>query len=304
MNLFDIVVIGGGAAGISASIQLKRFGFEPILIEKEKLGGALLNANLVENYPGFPYGITGHDLAGLITKQFRLNKIKTIFSEVKSASKNNNYFEIKLGKKNRLIYARSLIVATGAVPKRLKLQNEDKLHDSGKLFYEIEEVPPNIKGKKFVIIGGGDAAFDYALNLADKNNLVTIVCRNNPKCLDVLFQRVKSNEKIKVLTNSVIKKFWCDKNKVYLTKNGTGNNKDNNNLIECDYVIAAIGKKANTNIIYPTAKQTIKTTKTIGGLFIIGDANNRNKIYRQLGIAVGEGLLAAIKVKNYTHGQE
>jgi thioredoxin reductase (NADPH) len=286
-KIFDIVIVGGGPAGISASIQLKRYGLNPVLIEKHRLGGSLLNANLIENYLGFPEGISGEDLIELIKKQFQPYNVTTIFSEVEKIIRNKDYFEIILT--NNKIYAKSVIVAIGLMPKKLNLQNEDELYNSKRLFYEIKEIPKNVKDKNFSVGGSGDVVFDYAINLSKRGNKVDILCRNKPKCLDILIRRAENNRNIMVFTNTKIRKLEYKKNKVYSICN--------NGLIEGDYIIVAVGKKQNICILDKnTIKGSLSKIESLG-VFIAGDV--KRGLFRQLGISVGDGLLGAMKVKRY-----
>ena len=287
-NIIDTVIVGGGPAGISASIQLKRLGTNPILIEKDQIGGSLLNANLVENYLGFPEGISGKKLVSLIVKQFECNNINAIFSEVKNITKKRNFYEILFD--NKKFFSRSVIVATGATPKRVGLPKEEKMYKIKKLFYEIKEIPMNIKSKKFVIIGGGDAAFDYAQNLSEKGNDVTILSKSKPKCLDILMKRAEKNKNIKIFTDIKVLDFKYTENNITLicSKGIT---------VNCDYIIVAVGKKPNTVILDKTTIINKLIDNKLPGLYLVGDTLREKS--RHLGIAVGDGLLAAIKTKEY-----
>ncbi len=216
-----MIVIGAGPAGIAASLQLKRAGLNPVVIEKNKFGGSVLNANLIENYPGFPHGIKGTDLADLFKKQVDLSDTDIIISEAKKISWNKSsrllagfntpqkglypaasggvfkrwedkdYFKVKLD--NQELISRAVIVATGATPKKLGVVGEKEL-SGNKLFYEIKKIPLSVKEKDFTIIGSGDAAFDYALNLAGRKNKIKILCRQ-PICLKLLKERVNYEKK-------------------------------------------------------------------------------------------------------------
>ena len=110
----SVIIIGGGPAGIITAIQLKRYGIDPLVLEKKQLGGLLWNANLVENYPGFPRGITGVKLANLLVKHYNSYDIKTIYKEVQSIDFYNQIFTISTAKNT--FSSKLLVIASGTVP--------------------------------------------------------------------------------------------------------------------------------------------------------------------------------------------
>jgi thioredoxin reductase (NADPH) len=291
-EIFDCVVIGGGAAGIAAAIQLKRAGISVLVVEKSKLGGSLWNANLIENYPGFPEGIRGSELAQLFVRQFEKTNILTLFSNVTKINRTNDIFELNLEKNsennnsiNNKVFSRAVIIAIGLEPRKIKLKEEQKLQEAGLLFYEIKEIPQKINNKNFVIIGSGDVAFDYALNLAERGNKCSIISRNNQKCIDTLKQRACNNKNINILGAEVEKIQLCDG----VLSISCNHCKE----VKADYVLIAIGKETETKQF----SELIQEKNNEQGIFIAGDAKRAQ--FRQVGIAVGDGLLAAMRVKEF-----
>jgi thioredoxin reductase (NADPH) len=285
-------VIGGGAAGIAAAIQLKRAGISVLVVEKSKLGGSLWNANLIENYPGFPEGIRGSELAQLFVRQFEKTNILTLFSNVTKINRTNDIFELNLEKNsennnsiNNKVFSRAVIIAIGLEPRKIKLKEEQKLQEAGLLFYEIKEIPQKINNKNFVIIGSGDVAFDYALNLAERGNKCSIISRNNQKCIDTLKQRACNNKNINILGAEVEKIQLCDG----VLSISCNHCKE----VKADYVLIAIGKETETKQF----SELIQEKNNEQGIFIAGDAKRAQ--FRQVGIAVGDGLLAAMRVKEF-----
>ena len=151
-----MVIIGAGPAGLSTAIQLKRYDIEPTLLEKEEIGGLLRNANLVENYPGFPSGVPGPELVKLFKKQLENAQIKVYFEKVLELDYKNGLFSIKTNQKK--ITCRIVVIASGTKPRKLSnldLPTEIENH----IFYEIYPLT-QVTNKKIAIIGAGDAAFD------------------------------------------------------------------------------------------------------------------------------------------------
>ncbi|UCE37662.1 MAG: NAD(P)/FAD-dependent oxidoreductase [Thermoplasmata archaeon] len=295
----DNVIIGAGPAGIASAIYLKRAGFDPIVLEKGEVGGLLLNANLVENYPGFPEGICGRALVGVFRKQLARLGIEVQAKEVSSISLKDGLFALDVDDDE--IISRSLIVATGTKPKCLGIQGESTLLGK-KLFYEIKDIPALSWEGTIAIIGAGDAAFDYALNLADDVSQVDIIMRNDrPKCLSLLWERVKESDNIQTHPKTVPIAF--EEGDGIITKCTT---EDKEISFSSEYTLIACGREPNLDI-FP--KDVVKTLiieedggTNIPGLFIAGDVRRGRR--RQAGIAVGDGILCAMSAMDYLKGEE
>ncbi|MDP3185374.1 MAG: NAD(P)/FAD-dependent oxidoreductase, partial [Anaerolineales bacterium] len=174
MNKTETLIIGAGPAGIATAIQLKRFGLPPILLEKDRVGGLLRNANLVENYPGFPNGIPGPKLIALFEKQTRRVGAEVTFDEVTRLDYDGEVFLVDTTRNT--FSAKYVIVATGTKPKPLPIKIPAQVE--GKVFSEVWPLA-GVKNKRILVVGAGDAAFDYALNLASRENTVTILNRSH-----------------------------------------------------------------------------------------------------------------------------
>jgi thioredoxin reductase len=272
-----VIIIGAGPAGIACAIQLKRYNIDCIVLEKDKIGGLLRNANLVENYVGFPNGISGKKLVQLINKQSQISKINIKYEIVESVESFENTFSVKTNK--NLYHSKYLIIASGTrpiIPEVPIIQNNIK----DKVFFEIYKLG-QINNKNIAIIGAGDCAFDYALNLSNNNNVIIINRSNRIKALPLLQERISKIENIKYFNNTTIKQIESKNNKIVLSCNP---NIVTNNI---DYLLIAIGREPNLNFIN---KDLLINPK----VFQIGDVQNGQ--FRQTSIAVGDGTFTAMKI--------
>jgi thioredoxin reductase len=281
MKINDVFIIGGGPAGISCAIQLSRYGIEPILLERKNIGGLLLNANYIENYPGFPEGIKGSELTKLLKKQLERNKVKILYEEVLNLSFNKKIMEIKTNK--NIYYSKFAVIASGTKPKKFKdFTIPEKVKT--KIFYEVYTLG-TLKNKKIAIVGSGDAAFDYALGLEKQNEIIILNRKKESKCIPILFDRVKKSRKLNYMTNIKIKSIKSSDNTILLkciTLKGAIN-------IKIDYLVFAIGRVPSLDFLSEGLKK--KFSKK---LYLAGDV--KNGIFRQASIAAGDGIKTAMQI--------
>ena len=286
METPKIVIIGAGPAGIATSIQLKRLGYEPQLIEKDIVGGLLWNANLIENYPGFPKGISGPKLINLMIKQLQQLEIEIRHSQINNLFFNNDLFQLKTDGEN--LVSDYVVIASGTKPKSVGVKITELVRE--KIHHDVKNIL-DINGKHIVIIGAGDAAFDHALYLS-KENRVTIINRGaNIKSLKLLVDRAFSYDKIEYMSNTEIEDIdlvlstqkighnlmiWCNS----LIKGKFS--------IECDEVVFAIGRDPQLDFM----DRIIENDRCL----LVGDV--KNGLFRQVAIAIGDGIKAAMKINN------
>ncbi len=287
MKVEDVTIIGSGPAGIAAAVQLKRSGISPLLLEKEEIGGLLRNANLVENYPGFPNGISGLNLEDLFRKQLEKVSVRPRFEEVIRLDFKKEVFLIETQEKT--FRSRIVVIATGTKPKEI---SDFSIPEGAKdrIFYEIHSIL-NVQKKKIVIIGAGDAAFDYALNLS-QNNRVTILNREKEiRGLPSLWHRAKAISSISYYRNTEVLKVSSNARSpiVLECKNGR-------EVLEicADYLVFAIGREPQLDRLSRELKEKAPALVKKGILYFVGDV--KNKTYRQTAIAVGDGVMAAMKI--------
>lgn len=286
MKVQEIVIIGLGPSGIAAAIQLKRYGHKPLILEMNKFGGLLLNANRIDNYPGFPGGISGIKLVKLFKKQFESFGLNFEKENVLEIDFENNLFIIKTDK--RKIKAKIIIVATGTIPKKIENLNIPQTAYK-KVFYEIVPIL-DVKKKKIAIVGGGDAAFDYALNLAKKNYVYIFNRSKKAKGMKILIDECLSDSNIDYFQNSMINKIKFVNDMLILNCNI--NNK--NRIFFIDILVFAVGRKANNNILSERLKQSRDELIDSKRLFFIGDFKNGD--YRQVSISIADGIRTAMQI--------
>ena len=287
MENYPVVIIGAGPAGLAAAMQLKRQGIDPLVLERKLVGGLLLNANLVENYPGFVDGISGPELVSLFKDQAERLGVVIENEEVISIGFEDNLFRIVTN--IRKLNSQLLIAGSGTKPRKISddLYSEDW---SQSLFYEVYPLIEE-KDKEIVIIGAGDAAFDYALNLSS-NNRVTILNRGSKiKALPLLFDRIKDNKAVRYLTNTEITDVTkTTSGKLNISIKSTSPERS----IECDYLLAAIGREPEYSFADPSIIDELDKLLKDQKLFLIGDLQNGS--FRQTTIAVADGIRVAMLI--------
>jgi len=290
MPLDTVIIIGAGPAGMTAAIQLKRYSIPFVLLEKERAGGLLWNANLVENYPGFPAGVSGPKLVGLIEKQMERIGVEITFEEVLRVANISNKNSFIITTKSKTHHATHLIVASGTQPKPLPFSIPTNAQD--RVFSDIYHLL-HTREKRIIIVGAGDAAFDYALNLVKRGNFVTILNRGGDvKCLKLLWDRALAEASIDYRAETPVRKVVL--NETPLERGGEPAGKlevqtEAGESLEADYLLFAIGRVPQTDFLPDDLVQ-----KKVEGLYFVGDV--KNGLYRQAAIAAGDGLRAAMDI--------
>ena len=301
MEDFDVAVIGGGPAGMTAAVQVYRSDLSVVLFERDNLGGLLHNANLVENYP------TGTELVEVFKSHMGKFDIDVRMEDVLELQRTEDGLFYLKSDENEYS-SRAVILATGTVHKKIELDGLEKI-PKALVYYEIKEIHPLPEGKSFVILGGGDAVFDYSLQLQRNNNRVTILVRSiKPHCLTLLKRRVEGKEsEIEVFYNTKVDRIEEDRSNSKL--NIIYSIDDVEKKLEFDYLLIAIGRKPNDSLLRIPALDfdfdllnSVHGKTNIPGLYLAGDI--KSGLYRQVGIAVGSGLLAAMMAARYIGGAE
>ena len=242
----NVVIIGAGAAGLTAAIYTARANLSPLVIEGMQPGGQLTTTSDVENYPGFPHGIDGTKLMDDMREQAERFGTKCKFGEVTNVIFDSSPFTIELNREE-VIKSKTVIIATGATAKYLGIESEQRLIGRGVsacatcdgAFYR--DVP-------VVVVGGGDTACEEAIFLTKFASKVTIIHRRDEfRASKIMADRVFKNEKIDVQWNCVVDEVLDDEMGVIgvRIKNTLTNEISE---IECKGYFSAIGHKPNTDI--------------------------------------------------------
>ncbi len=296
----DLIIIGAGSAGLTAAQYGARANLKIMLIEEMAPGGQALIIDELENYPGFPEPISGYEFSERMHKQAVNFGVETKTATAKKIEKKDGYFAIETSKGAFTTYA--VILSTGAKHSELGIPGEKELSGKG-VSYCATCDGPFFRNKKMVVVGGGDAACDEAIflaNLADK--IVVVHRRDQFRAQKSLADRVLKNRNIEVRFNTVIKEITGD-NKVQravLGKTDTGETYEE----ECAAVFIFIGSIPQTDLVpdlekdeagYIVTNQRMETATP--GLYAAGDV--RSTPFRQLVVAAGEGAIAAHSASQY-----
>ena len=258
-----IGIIGAGPAGVSAAVQLKRYGFEPVIFEKGEVGGLVRNAYRVDNSMLFPRGIKGMEIANVLREYLNIYGITPVHAEVVEVRYNAGTFRLTTPKGDyEFDY---LIVATGTRPKTLPYPC---------VRYHVADIAGYFG--RVLIIGGGDIALDYSLTLSERAREVIILHRSDLKAIRTLQEEVLSRENIRLVRGEA-RDVYCESGRVKVVSTS--------GVFEVDALFAAIGRVPNVDIV-----EGIESER----MFIIGDA--KNGIYRQSSLAIADGIKAAMAI--------
>jgi thioredoxin reductase (NADPH) len=303
----NVVIIGSGCAGNTAAIYTARAGLKPLVVVGHEPGGQLSITTEVENFPGFPEGILGPQLVENMKQQAERFGAEFVSGLVEAADLSKRPFRLRID--DEWVETRTLIVASGASARWLHLPNEQKLIGHGVsscatcdgFFY---------KGKKIIVIGGGDTAMEEANFLTRFGQVVTIVHRRDEfRASKIMLERARNNPKIRFLTSTVVEDV-LDIEKGFVTGAKLKNVKTGEQWLEpVDGFFLAIGHIPNTKPFvgqlnldsegYIIGSGGARTN--IEGVFHAGDVEDR--VYRQAITASGAGCKAAIEAERFLEAQ-
>ncbi len=315
-EMYDIAIVGGGPAGMTAGLYSCRARMKTVLAEKALCGGQVLVADTIENYPGFPEGIKGPDLAEWMRKQAEHFGLETRMAEVKSINGKRGYpqsrtplrvpyFNVKL-ENGETIVSRALIIATGAKWNSLNIPGERELAGRG-VSYCATCDGPLFRGKEIAVVGGGDTALEDALFLTKFADKVTIIHRRDKlRATKILQERAFVNKKIEFKLNSVAVEIKGKNRVESIAVKDVVTGKAGE--IASGGVFVLIGVSPNSGIVSGMVKTDEKgyvitddeMRTSVDGIFACGDV--RKKLLRQIVTAAGDGATAAFAAERYVEG--
>jgi len=304
--IYDIVIIGGGPAGISAGIYGARQNFKILLITKSFGGQVAGKAVAIENYPGFEE-ILGKDLIEKFENHLRKQKVEIKFDEVIGITKNTNLFLVTI-KNEKIIQAKTVIIASGAENRSLEIPGEKEFLGKGVSYCAVCDGILFVN-KSVAVIGGGNAGFESAILLSNYVEKIYILEYGSEVKADKINQQIlKKANKAKIITNVALKRINGKEFVESITYENVINNRQK--TIPVNGVFVEIGRSARTSFVRDLVEfnkqNEIKVkfetyeTKT-PGLFVAGDANIGQ--YKQIITACGEGAKAALSAYNYIRKQ-
>lgn len=304
--LKDLVIIGGGPAGLTAGIYAARAGLDAVLVERGAPGGQVATTETIENYPGFPEGVSGPEIASRMHMQLDNLGMETIFANVNEIVPEGGHYVVATD--GAEIKTRTLILSTGAEPRRLNVAGEDELRGRG-VSYCATCDGAFFRNKTVAVIGGGDAAIEEAIFLTKLVDKVYVVHRRGElRAVKVIQKRAMANSKIEFLWHSVVEEIKGNGLVETLTIKDvrSGETQD----VDVHGVFIYVGVKPNSDLLqglvemnengYVLSNERMQTKSP--GIFVAGDI--RFKPLRQVVTAVSDGAVAVESVLRYLEEQD
>jgi len=302
---YDLLIIGGGPAGLSAGLYASRSRLKVRLFEKELVGGQASITDIIENYPGFPEGISGFDLSDKMREQAEKFGLELDMTEAVSVDLEGTVK--KVSTPGGEYSAGAIIIASGVRPSKLDVPGAAELTGRG-ISYCATCDGPFFRDKKVMVIGGGNSAVEEAIYLTKFASSVTIVHRRDElRAEKIVQERAFSNEKVDFLFDSVITSVSGDMavSKVTVKNVKTGEEKE----VPVDGIFVFVGNLPNTELFdgkidldeqgYIVTDDTLMSSTP--GVFAAGDVRKNN--LKQVVWAAAEGALAAVSAEKYIESQ-
>ena len=298
----EAIIVGGGPAGLTAGIYLIRAGIDTVLLEKMVPGGTPMNTEHIENYPGFPEGISGRDLMNRFTEHaIQCGLLIKEFSDVEEVSVENGKFIT--GTTEETYMSDGIVIATGTEPAKMGIPGENEFLGRG-ISYCATCDGSFFRNLDVAVIGGGDAAIEEGLSLANIAGKVYVIHRRDTlRAQKIVRDRAFKNSKIEFLWNKKPIEIKGKDQVEYIVIEDvkTGGRSE----VKVDGVFVYVGAKPNSAFLRDLVDRDdagfVLTDEALSakteGLFVAGDV--RKKMLRQVSTAVGDGALAAVNLERY-----
>ena len=302
MEKFDVIILGGGAAGLSAGLYSTRAMQKTLILERLGYGGQILVTDMIENYPGFPEGIRGPELSTMMEQQTRRFGADMRFEDVESVEKLDE--PLKLVHTSEGTYAgKTIIIASGGSHKKLGVPGEDEFSGKGVSYCAVCD-GNFFRGEDVVVVGGGDAALDEGGYLSGIVNKVTVIHRRDQlRASRILQERSFNNPKMDFLWSHVVEEFKGDKE----LKSAMVRNLKTGEAYKypASGAFIYIGFESNSGFLkgqvpmdeFGHINTNIGMETEIPGVYACGDIRVNSD--KQLGNAVGDGITAALSAYKY-----
>ncbi len=301
MDQYDVVIIGGGGSGLTAALYTSRAKLSTLLLEKLVPGGQIALTDIVENYPGFPEGITGGEISKRMEDQAKRYGTEVVYAGVQSIEKKDGLFEVVTGQKK--FTARSIILACGASFRTLGVPREKELTGRG-VSYCATCDGAFFKEKEIIVVGGGDSAMQEGIFLTRFAKKVTVVHRRDKlRASPILQDRARQNPKIDYIWDTVVDRIEGEKKVEGVVLKSMKN--DETRPYRTDGVFIFVGHEPNTGFLNHFVELDdhgyVKTGPSLAtsapGVFAAGEI--RAGAVKQLVSACGEGCEAALAAQAY-----
>lgn len=302
---YDLIIAGGGPAGLTAGLYAARAMLRTLLLEKMAPGGQAATTFHIENYPGFAEGISGPDLAQAMENQAKKFGLGVTYGEVKKMSFRDPLWEVEY--EDRKLLAKAVIAASGVEPRKLGIPGEETLRGRG-VSYCATCDGPFFKDQEIGVVGGGDSAVEEALYLTRFATKIYLVHRRNAlRAEKILQERAFQNPKIEILWDTVVTKVLGDSGVEGLELQNVKTK--NLRTLKVGGVFFYVGWLSNTEflkgIVNLDEQGFVLTDDQMAtsapGVFAAGDV--RKKLLRQVATAVGDGAMAAFAAGQYVESR-
>lgn len=304
---YDVIIIGGGPAGLTAGLYTSRAKLRTLLVERMIMGGQVMTTTKVENYPGFPGGIDGPELMLRFQEHCQEFGLEVRSGEVEQLSETEGIKTLRID--GEAVTTRAVIITTGAEPRKLGVEREAELTGRG-VSYCATCDGAFFRNVPVAIVGGGDTAAEEALFLTRFASKVYLIHRRDElRATKILQERLAHNDKVEILWNSAVAGLEADSSgltgvRLQDVKGGAERSLPLAGL----FVAIGVTPKAHflADVVQLDADGHILTDAecrtSIPGVFAAGDV--RKKILKQIATAVGDGAVAAIMAEKYLMDQE